>query len=412
MVQFNSVFWESRSIQAFGVAFIGICLMLGDSVNVKPSNLYRNETSEQKSFISDYRIYVVLFIVIASCHLILLKHIPLWEKYVNKISDAKILLSMREHTSKFLSVPDVVKYLFNWIGNISGPIGVILLILKRKYIRSAVFFLLALVYAKMSLAQIPLIILITAIIVLLLGRNPYNKRIKIYTVSAVVAVPIFLGSTVFLIWSPNSIFNYEPSQIEANSLSLPQNDPRSVLTIGDKTRLRSELYGNTKLPFLQSRCNYYLYRIFLVPIEVSSRWYQYFSGVSGEFIGLEGLTPGTRGKQYVHPSQRVGNWSYTSRFPKYYSETIHAYASIDADAYARFGTVGIVVAGVLVFLIRFGMKVLLGNTTMSPILYSLGIVMLALLLPIASLQAILIANGLFIVLLLMAADKYVIERRV
>jgi hypothetical protein len=113
----------------------------------------------------------------------------------------------------------------------------------------------------------------------------------------------------------------------------------------------------------------------------------------------------------VHPSQRVGNWSYTSRFPKSYSETVHAYASIDADAYARLGTVGILIAGVLVFVIRFLMKVLLVNTSISRILYSLGIVMLALLLPIASVQAILIAHGLVVILLLMFADKWIIERR-
>lgn len=399
-VQFRTFASDGLAIQLFGIIFIGLCLLIGDLFKIRTSSMRIPLAVPRISILDDYKFYAATFVFVALFHLSLLEHVPLWEKYIHNVKDEKLLQAMREESSKLLQVPDLLKYVFNWIVNILAPVTVYLLLSRKKYIGAFLFFGLALLYAQMSLAKVPSFIMVAGILALLLWMTTYRKRAWFYLISLVLLTPLIWHATVFFVLSPKSIFKYEPPHNRVAAMHLSADDPRSKLTIGDKSRMQTRR-SNYQSTFLESRYNYYMYRGFLVPVEVSNRWYQFFPHRSQGHIGLKGLLPDDRNEGYVHPAQQVGNWAYTERFPEWYLTTVRAYASADADVYARFGIVGIVMVGLMVLLTRIALKWLLTSMPLAQALYMVGVVMLSLLLPMASLQAIFVANGLALILGLM-----------
>jgi hypothetical protein len=336
--------------------------------------------------------------------------VPLWEKYVHGVRDETALLLMREKASKLLNAPDLLKYVFNWAIVIVVPVGVGLLVNRRSYAAAGMFAAVALLYANITLAKFPTLIMVCAIVMITLGEMTVEARKRAGIAAAFLALLLIVAALRYFLTVPDSVFRYHPPADRVASMRLAAEDPRSVLTIGDRSRLKPRR-SNLESTFTAGPLDYVVYRAFLGPTDVSSRWYQYFPVRSGGFLGWEGIAPGTRGPTFVHPAKRVGNWAYRERFPEWYLESIHAYASIDADAYARFGTKGIVAAGLLLLLCRWLLKLLTLDDPLMRSLYAAGLVMLALLPSMASLQAVLLANGLAVVILLMIVVRWFAERR-
>ncbi len=402
--QLNTFPVETVSTHAFGVLLIGSCVLVGDLIQLKriEYTLAIEEKSKLLAALKNYKLYTLVFTLIVILHLTLLKKIPLWEKYYHHVHDPILLATMREETSKLLAVGAFYKYIFNWALIIIGPCALFLMIKNRKYIIAILFFIFSLGYALMSLAQFPAYILLASTAVLILKELNFKRRLTVYSVLIVLSLPVVNSALLFYKENPKSVFNVKASKNDIAELGLSENDFRYHLTYGDHTRFEKNEDGKLNFPY--SSYNYLAYRLFLGPTDVSSRWYQYYPSISGHFIGLEGL-PFSGKKASKSAAQSVGTWAYRDRFPKKYLDSVSAYASIDADAYARFGLIGIVMAGVLVVLIRLSLKWLLLDSVTSNMLYSIGVVSMALLLPIASLQAILIPNGVFIVLSLMILYK-------
>jgi hypothetical protein len=135
-----------------------------------------------------------------------------------------------------------------------------------------------------------------------------------------------------------------------------------------------------------------------VPAEVSYRWYQYFS--SEQRLGLTGLSPSERSVvDFVHPAQHVSTWALGRRFPDKYPESGRAYASIDADAFARFGPPGLFLGSLLVaasrLLIGFSCR-----KSYSLSLRAVGLAMLSVIPAVGSLGALWISQGLLLVIAL------------
>lgn len=408
-VQSSTFADDNLYIQLFGIMYIGAMLYIGDTYHINIPDVAHTSTTIFSRVFSDYRLYVVLFMVVAAFHISLLDHVPLWEKYINNITDEKLLQSMREKTSKLLAVPDILKYVFNWIVNIAAPVAIYLLVVRKKFLAALLIFVIAILYAKLSLAKVPSFILTMCVLVMLLWNVTYAKRVKGYLFAFIICVPLLIPAVWFFAFDPSSIFNERPDSGKLLTIDLPDNDPRSKLTIGDYSRLQSRDSAK-EAHFLSGRYNYYMYRIFLVPVEVSNRWYQYFPKYNQGFVGWEGLIPGVDRSNYIHPAQKVGNWAYTERFPMWYIPSIRAYASVDAEAYGRFGIFGVVVVGMLLLILRIALKMLLSREPVIKALYITGLVMFSLLLPMASLQAILVANGLIVVVAAMLAWRWLSSR--
>jgi hypothetical protein len=153
--------------------------------------------------------------------------------------------------------------------------------------------------------------------------------------------------------------------------------------------------------WVEGDVNYATYRLFLVPAEVSHWWYRYFPDHSGGYLGLSGLTPGSRSRaDFRHPANAVGFWAYRARHPNQYGETVRAYASVDADAYARGGVLGIFLCAIALGLFRFSLKALGVGDVWSRYLGFAGCMILGLILPNGSIFAALVVQGAGVYLVL------------
>jgi hypothetical protein len=125
-----------------------------------------------------------------------------------------------------------------------------------------------------------------------------------------------------------------------------------ALSVGDIYRIREDENGPSSLG---KTADYVVYRTFLGPAEVSSRWFEYFPTTYGGFLKSQGLwqtTPSGRS-----PANIVGVEVYRHRFPYRYLETVSAYASVDADAHAHWGYLGIMIAGLGLLLLRAASRI-------------------------------------------------------
>ena len=404
-IQLGTLPDAARGVQTLGVGAVGVCLWVADSINLKRLVARPIEQGAMRLFY-DYRLYAAAFVVVIGFQLSQLERIPLVEKFVHHVDDAQALAVMREETSKLLPVSDLVKYVFTWASSILAPLTLVFMIYRRKFVLAAVFLVVAILCAAMSLAKAPVYLLLAYVAVVLLSVMSFRRRVIVYAIAALLALPIAWNGISFLIRHPESVFNYMPAREHVRALDLKPGDPRAVLTYGDRSRLRP-LEASDGLTVFERSVNRYAYRVFLGPSDVSSRWYQYFPALSGGFIGFQGLRPQDRQHASTqHPARLVGTWAYRERFPDKYLDTVQAYGSVDADAYARFGAIGVVAVALLVVGLRLGLQWLSTESLLSRTLYMLAIVQLAALLPIASLQAILLPNGLIVIVGLMLASRY------
>jgi hypothetical protein len=141
------------------------------------------------------------------------------------------------------------------------------------------------------------------------------------------------------------------------------------------------------------------YRVFLTPVEVSNHWYDYFDGSPSEKRKLLDVFERENSKQ---ASNKVGVWAYTDRFPAHYGQTISANGSIDADAFSLGGNFLVFIVALILFFIRIFMSISIpGDSLLVRILEGIGLGQLAFLPNSAPLQAILLPQGLGLILFLL-----------
>ena len=409
LVQYEYFPEPYRRVQTIGVIVVGAFILLGDMLT--STQKFRECDAEHlPALLMDGRTYAVIFALLAAYHLSILDKIPFLERITMDTPDEAALQWMREKTSKLLDVPDFMKYVFTWAVNIFSPLSIALLAFQKRYGWLLVTSAMALIYALMSLAKVPVFLLVITLMVVFLRTITLHTRYRMYGFSVALMLIVAWHATEFLSTHPYSVMNYQVSDKEIGQLQLSPKDPRTSFTRGDHLRM---LPKNTPIEFsaVQKVYNYYVYRLFLGPADVSSRWYQYFPDVSGELAGFAALTPATRRDAAQHPARRVGKWAYVDRFPERYLETAQAYASVDADAYGRWGVPGVFGAGILILILRFASKSLLVDVPVTQVLYASALVLMALLWPMASMQAVLVANGLAPILFAMAVIALVLCRK-
>lgn len=392
-----------RETQAVGIMITGAALMLGDFIKIRRTNAKTvlldngvNENTLINRLMNNYIVYAALFGAIALYHLAHISEVPLLEKYIYH-ADLSTLKEMRENSSKLLDVPLVFKYMFTWATGIIAPLGFLLMLKRKLYLRAFLFIILALLYARITMALLPgLYMLFTVCFAAALEWRPGISK-KIIIPLAVIIALFLVKAGLFLAAGPYSLFRYQADPARFTAFS--DGDPRNTSTIPDNFRLVPQ----DKLSFVEKNINYVVYRFFLVPAEVSGKWYQFYPEIGGGYTGFRDLSPGGRGQGFVHPSNAVGRWAYEQKHPQMYLASVNAYASVDADAHARMGMPGVLLAGLVLLGFRLSIKKIRVNSLIGRSLYSIVVVQLALLPVQASLPAILVAQGMLLVLLLMAA---------
>jgi len=385
--------------QAFGISLIALALLIGDGLHVRSlgSMTVRAAVDTENRFNRILMYFFVGFIILIPLyHLANVGSLPLLEHFYD--SRSKDAANQREAFNKLLHVPEVFKFTFNWVGMVFGPLVIASSVALAR--RNKLWYLLAIAtfawiffYTAVSTARAPFIyftILSVSLVVVRFGG--ILSRLGRYL--SVVILTVILASGIIrafeLVNHQNTVGLNDPDYIGVMKLA-PSKHPLMGWTLGDVARLM----GDSKI-LRVPHLNTITYRAFLVPAEVSSHWYAYFPNVSGEWRDAKELI-GLRDAGKHHAANLVGRWAYFERLPGYYLASVSAYASIDADAYSFGGIFAVAIAALALLTVRLIAILAVANPTSSP----LGVMMLlfiGLLTTSASLQAILIAQGLAVLL--------------
>lgn len=398
LYQYSDFHPATRPLQLVVVSTIFLLLFLSDSLCCQRSvkRVFVVDDKVGKSWL----IYLgISFIVPVTMHLYLMPKIPLLSWAFDAEATREFLMILREGAAKLLDVPTLVKYLFAWSLVILAPIYIVLAFWAGFWGLALMGLVIASLYAVATLAKFPLVFLWSAC---LFAACTLPSRFRRVLSSVWIGAGILgmVGVSTLLLSGALDFMKMSPPQGQSLAFSaMKEDDPRRTLTLGDNARLESPEAAQQRSG-LMSLATSTLYRVWLTPADVSHRWYQYFTHVKKEPLGLYDFFP-SRARQGEAPSRTVGIWAYQERFPDKYAETISAYASFDADAFARGGVWGAALGTILLLFVRVGANFLITSQPISLVSYGVLLCGLAILPSSASLQAMLGAQGLFLILLLL-----------
>lgn len=330
------------SYQIYGVLGIGIALLIADGWEARRVQLVGAMPSSALTLTAH-----CLFIIFGSLEVI---HLAELENNIH------LLFWIRGETPGYFHQP----YLLLWykaILMLGIPLTIAVLLRARSHLMAVIFYFLSLFYACNISWEMGAVVFVLGLLLLTqeLARN-YSRRIW-GAFTLVVLAPLIIWWLV-LDKSDVSALNTRISTdkleaLKAEEVYKPNNF--LALTQGDHYRLLKTQPEFAQLSSASKAYNDVLAEIFLFPVERSSWWYYYFPKIEGAapreamgdlFIGQMDL---------LEPANRVGIWALARRFNTY-PETTLVSASVDADAYARWGVTGLVLAILAVFVLRWIIK--------------------------------------------------------
>lgn len=395
---FNLIYVD---VQRTSVLIIGFALIAGDMLALRHKKCGSFSDQPLEFTLGEDRLMIFCaagLAVTQFSHLAVMPRIPLLAKLSGAYTPEQLSM-FREEASKLLQIPVIIKYI--WQTSLIMAPPVVFVLGKARHKSFAVGLLaLSCFYSYSLLAKGPALALFgsCSLLVFACQRGKFWKSIrKLACALAIIGISL---ATVF--FASNEI-EFEHTLRE----DVFQNEQLGELsfTWGDHARTFGTLPGNA-LPFkTPGFLDKLLYRAFVVPAEVSHRWYVYYPDINGKYLEWYGLTPASRrSPSYQPPANTVGNWAYVSRFPESYGSTIGAYCSADADAHARFGLPGVMAAAALLLFLRLAISQFSIGTSTSRVIEITALWTMAIVLPSASVQALISAHGLIVMLLISNAS--------
>lgn len=378
--------------------FLSYRLRLGQNWKAK-TEITKLERSAKALIIS----FSFLILSASVIHISLMPEVP-FLKWLNSAPEARSAMidKSRELATKSLPVPHWVSYVFTWSLSVLAPIAIVLAWKMRWYFFALGLLLYTTAYALATAAKLPVLSLIFSVTVAcaLLDRTA-ARLLKL------VGLSFLAGIFILSLWSISRLNKPDLENPPVSTLNvLTDEDPRSTSTLADQYRMKRYIsieHDDPLIERFQRLADYIVYRIVLVPSDVAIRWYQYYTH-SQQPIGW--TTVVTASGSVSAPSRAVGTWAYANKFPDQYRSYVNAYASFDADGYARDGARGALLVILLLVVTRLALAFLRSNTPITIAAYGTGLAMLSYLPMQASLQATIVANGLFLVLCILSFVKY------
>jgi len=373
-----------RTAQSVGLFLITLALAAGDLVALKVKKIESQKVIKSDSS-SNRLIYLLsaLVVVIPIINFWLSGSIPILDQYFGGFNPNQVSQD-RENFAKLLQAPYLLKVLFHWVSAIFGPICVLWFYLMKRYVIATLLLIWVVFYSLSSSADGPIVIFCWAILFATVFALSNLKNLGNYlTTGIAVALIAVMGSGVWL--GSTAINRQEECGVKAQSGFTPGDVMRSCPT-------DSEIIINPVVNRLG-------YRLFLTPVEVANHWYDYFDGDPSQKRNISDIFQRQNSKQ---ASNKVGVWAYTDRFPAHYGQSISANGSIDADAYSLGGLFSIFVVALILFSIRIFISLTITNESLiTRILEGIGLGQLAFLPNSAPLQAMLLPQGLGLILFLL-----------
>ena len=387
--------WSTR-VQFFIVIGCAISFLLSDLFAFRKPYSDNPRNFQTVSNILMAIIFTSIMCVTTATHLALMPKIPLliaWDLSSSESLTGQVAKARAEATKLLPSGP-WIDYICTWSLVIFAPLSILLWYNLKHYWAALLTFLWISFYAISTTAKFQLVICTASILLCLCSASPFLsrqiQRLVIACILLIFVVVAMLAYTSSPMFNPNSV--YLPS-----SVAIANNDPRTHITIADKHRIWSAAPNEKrqKVTPIVAKAEALIYRTIFGPSDVSIRWYQYFTTVKPP-LGFASTI--LRPPPENRPSRLIANWAYVERFPSLYLPFANANASFDADAYSREGGVGATLAICLFVGMRFFLMRIRGVGTLGTPLYCIAITLLTLLPFQASLQAIILIYGLWMII--------------
>lgn len=390
---------ESAALQSAGVAAIALAFAAGDAFSITRTHDLDTEAAATPFGTMVCWAMAAFIVVLPIVHVAAAHGLPILDRMTGNL-DPEQSSMVRERFSKLLDVPVVLKLAFNWVIVIAAPTLAAILFMRRRWVLLGTAAAWCSAYAIVSGAKLPLILflLFTAIAVMK-GLAPRLSGLLTRTMAAGLLVIVVAGvyrGEVLHNWYEQINWTKLPAsyneELQAHLASTP-----IQISPADVERLSLPGRDQKKPNSLTDIGDYAAYRAILSPMEVSNRWYEYYPAVEG-WRPIYDLLPTPKPPDWRHASNKVGVWAYVQRFPGSYFDTIHAYASADADAHSFGGLPAVLMAAIALALARIMIGTMPGQGEVGVALSGIGIAFLTALPFQASVQAIMVPQGLSLVI--------------
>ena len=331
---------------------------------------------------------------LAVLHLVLMPRIPAWDLVTGFANPLQPNYD-REAADKFLPVPTIVRYIFNWNQGIVCPILFALVVLMRWRTMAILVGVFGFLYVTSTLEKFPSLLFIAAPFVATAVRD--NRPIW---------SKLVLGGLALSLLGPLAI-NQSTGISTAIHRALHDTPPASAAPVFDPTITTPvpgcETYvAPVVVPFDWRNIPASLKdivgrRILVVPAETTYGWFAYFPA-QHPFLNASGWAPWkVLAKGYRNPANLVGLWMYCGH--EQTLPTVSAYGSMIADGWGELGYAGVVLACIGIVLFGLLMELIRGFLS-KPFLiacYGPSILLFATLPPRAGVLASILSSGLWLI---------------
>lgn len=388
---------DYRDLQGWLVGIVGGGLLLADMAALAVAR-YRKEaraemfSSTVKGCGWSWRLglgLAVLFVGLTGLHLAVTPDIPIF----SLLSGGSIedVLEKRSLFSRDMPIPLVIRYLFSFAIVLLGLPAFALFVMTRRFAFAGAILVWILFYAAAGAAKGPVVlsVMIVGGVVLMVVPQIWARRLITAGLCAGLCLLVLMPALSFR----------TPDGLVYNAVRMPAKGDGFYRHLGDFGRMREAGVNNEHFPVVTRELEYVMYRVFLTPVEVSARWYEYFGQYPISAVHFGRIVHDSRSGRDAHPANLVGEWFYYGNYPEHYTPQVHAYASVDADAWARFGWWGFALAVAGMMGIRLWTAVLHDRNSPSQGIFTfIALVLMAALPASTSFQALIVAQGLGVIL--------------
>jgi hypothetical protein len=338
----------------------------------------------------------IVAIALAVIHLALMPRVPAWD-LVTGFSDPLQPNYDREAADKFLPVPTLVRYAFDWNQGILFPILFAATVLARWRTLAIIVGVIGFIYVTATLEKFPSLLFIAGPFIAIAVRDsrPIWSKVVIGGLALSLLGPLAVNQAPGISTSIHDALHNTPpasaTPVYDSSITTPVPGCGSVAA----TPTSAATFSWRDLP--ASIKDIILRRIGLVPAEVTYGWFAYFPAQHA-FLSGSGWEPWkVLSSGYHNPANLVGLWMYCGHAVTL--PTVSAYGSFIADGWAEFGYLGVLLGCLGLLLFGVVLELIRGfvSKPFCLALYAPSLLLFATLPPRAGILAVLGSSGLWLV---------------
>jgi hypothetical protein len=355
----------------------------------------RQAGSHDNSLLRKWVIGLTLIAVaLALIHLVLMPRIPAWT-LVTGFSDPLQPNYDREAADKFLPVPTILKYVFNWNQGIVFPILFALTVIMRWRPMAIFVGIFGFLYVTSTLEKFPSLLFIAGPFIAIAVRDnrPIWSKVVIGGLALSLLGPLAINQSNGVSTAIHKALNAVPP-----ASATPTYDPSITTPVpGCEIFVAPPVVPFDWRNIPASLKDIVVRRIGVVPAEVTYGWFSYFPAVH-PYLNGSGWEPWkVLSKGYRNPANLVGLWMYCGHAQTL--PTVSAYGSFIADGWGELGYLGVVLACLGVVLFGIVMELIRGFVAKPFLLacYGPSILLFATLPPRAGMLATIVSSGMWLI---------------